>query len=171
MPLNPHRQTKVMNGTTYTIAVYPTNYLGSTTSFRATVIVSWTGSFRKGVISQVSTQTVLFSPSGCVSSATHPFASPCQPFLYGTAAMSQGAVTITGTILGIDLTQATLQTGELDSTMQIEQVSAVQGHAKTSGVLLDILNQSLQNQRHPSRADPRRTPTPLPAPCPIHRPR
>ena len=57
VPLNPHRQTKVVNGTTYTVAVYPTNYQGSTTSFRATVIASWTGSFRKGLVANVSTQT------------------------------------------------------------------------------------------------------------------
>ena len=145
VPLNPHRQTKVVNGTTYTVGVYPTNYQGSTTSFRATVIVSWTGSFRKGMVAKVSTQTILFSPAGCVSSATHPFASPCQPFLYGTAAMSQGAVTVTGTLLGISLNQAVLRAGELDSTMQIEQVAAAQGRATTSGVSLDIAGQSVQN--------------------------
>jgi prepilin-type N-terminal cleavage/methylation domain-containing protein len=145
VPLNPHKQTKVLNGTTFTVAVYPTNYQGSTTSFRATVIVSWTGSFRKGMVAKVSTQTILFSPAGCVSSATHPFASPCQPFLYGTAAMSQGAVTVTGSLLGISLNQAALRAGELDSTMQIEQVSAVQGRTTTSGVSLDIAGQSVQN--------------------------
>jgi hypothetical protein len=145
VPLNPHRQTKVVNGTTYTVAVYPTNYQGSTTSFRATVVVSWTGSFRKGMVAKVSTQTILFSPAGCVSSATHPFASPCQPFLYGTAAMSQGTVTVTGTLLGISLRQAVLRAGELDSTMQIEQVSAAQGRATTSGVSLDIVGQSVQS--------------------------
>jgi hypothetical protein len=145
VPLNPHRQTKVLNGTTYTVAVYPTNYQGSTTSFRATVVVSWTGSFRKGMVAKVSTQTLLFSPAGCVSSATHPFASPCQPFLYGTAAMNQGGVTVTGTLLGISLNQAVLRAGELDSTMQIEQVSAAQGRATTSGVTLDINGQSVQN--------------------------
>jgi hypothetical protein len=143
VPLNPHRQTEVVNGTTYTVAAYPTNYQGSTTSFRATVIVTWTGSFRGGVVAKVSTQTILFSPAGCVSSATHPFASPCQPFLYGTAAMGQGAITVTGTILGISLNRAVMRTGELDSTMQIEQVSAVQGRVTTSGVSLDILGQSL----------------------------
>ena len=145
VPLNPHRQTKVVNGTTYTVAVYPTNYQGSTTSFRATVITSWTGSFRKGLVASVSTQTILFSPAGCVSSATHPFASPCQPFLYGTSSMGQGAVTVTGTLLGINLHQAVLRAGELDSTMQIEQVSAAQGRATTSGVSLDITGQSVQN--------------------------
>ena len=145
VPLNPHRQTKVVNGTTYTVAVYPTNYQGSTTSFRATVIASWTGSFRKGMVANVSTQTILFSPAGCVSSATHPFASPCQPFLYGTSSMGQGAVTVTGTLNGISLKQAVLRIGELDSTMQIEQVSAAQGRATTSGVSLDITGQSVQN--------------------------
>lgn len=145
VPLNPHRQTKVVNGTTYTVAVYPTNYQGSTTSFRATVIASWTGSFRKGLVAAVSTQTILFSPAGCVSSATHPFASPCQPFLYGTSSMGQGGVTVTGTLNGISLNQAVLRVGELDSTMQIEQVSAAQGRATTSGVSLDIAGQSVQN--------------------------
>jgi prepilin-type N-terminal cleavage/methylation domain-containing protein len=145
VPLNPHRQTKVVNGTTYTVGAYPTNYQGSTTSFRATVIVSWTGSFRKGMVAKVSTQTILFSPAGCVSSATHPFASPCQPFLYGTAAMGQGGVTVTGTLLGISLNQAVLRAGELGSLMQIEQVSAAQGRATTSGVSLDIVGQSVQN--------------------------
>ena len=38
-----------------------------------------------------------------------------------------------------------LRAGELDSTMQIEQVSAAQGRATTSGVSLDITGQSVQN--------------------------
>ena len=59
--------------------------------------------------------------------------------------MGQGAVTVTGTLNGISLNQAVLRNGELDSTMQIEQVSAAQGRATTSGVSLDITGQSVQN--------------------------
>jgi prepilin-type N-terminal cleavage/methylation domain-containing protein len=82
VPLVPHSTSTVENGTTYTIKVYPTNYQGSTSILRVSVLVSWAASYQAHLPALVKGQTLLFSDSsGCLSKTTHPFAAPCQPFL------------------------------------------------------------------------------------------
>src|SRR4051794_20865660 len=151
-PLNPHRSTISINSTSYTISTYPTYFQGGTTTYRVTVIVSWSPSQIHGVSNQVSSQTIVSSPSsGCLSDQTHPFAAPCQPFLYAQATSGNGFIQITpqaGTVGdaisgpngngSVPLSDANLFLVRDSSTMQIEQISKVQGAGQTSSAELNL---------------------------------
>jgi prepilin-type N-terminal cleavage/methylation domain-containing protein len=155
VPLVPHRRTVTVGPTSYTVASYVTYYLNNLTSniFRVTVLVSWQHAARGGVSSRVQTQTLVHSPAGCVSTATHPYAAPCQPFLYASAWGNQGHIDVspaddTGVnpgIAGIDLDHASLVLPGATSNIQIEQVSAVQGMGRTSGLELQLVDGDLQS--------------------------
>jgi hypothetical protein len=96
-----------------------------------------------GVQKFVDAQTIVYSPTGagCSSTATHPFAAPCQPFFYGTSEMGDGAITITPTIGSsgiscLDLSKLELLLPTQDTHMQLEQIETVNATARTSGVEL-----------------------------------
>jgi type II secretory pathway pseudopilin PulG len=136
-PLVNHRQTITVGPTAYTVRTYVTYYQSNKTSntFRVTALVSWTATERAKASHKVEVQTVVFSPSGCLSTATHPFAAPCQPFLYSTATSDQGHIDITGSILTVPTWErASVWLAGEDTSQQIEQTSSVQGLAYTSGV-------------------------------------
>jgi prepilin-type N-terminal cleavage/methylation domain-containing protein len=149
VPLEPHRRSLTLEGTGYTIAVYPT-YLDNDSAlnaFRVTVVVSWANPARKTGAALVRTQSVFHSPSGCQSTQTHPLAGPCQPFLYGSASVDPARIAITGAgtglpIAGIDLDNAALSLPSYSSAMQIEQAAAVQGRAQASGSTLKLTGQA-----------------------------
>jgi type II secretory pathway pseudopilin PulG len=141
-PLVPHRTTIVIGPTTFTVSVYVTYYNNQTTAnntFRLTSIVTWANPQRRGVLAKVTTQTVAFSPAGCLSTATHPFAAPCQPFLYSTASADEGHVDVSGTLEGVSLDHASVWVQGFQSNLQIEQISAVSGTAQTSGASTQLL--------------------------------
>jgi Tfp pilus assembly protein PilV len=178
-PLIPHQSTTVLNATTYKVSTYVTNYSGSAGAYRITVIVSWTPSEVRGVSNQVSSQSVIYSTSnGCLSDQTHPFSSPCQPFLYAQSSTGKGAITIGpvagagGTpIQGVSLDQAQMQLAQVDSTMQIEQTSHVQGQITTGATTLSVGGTPLSpvggaSATAQSDSDPGTNPTPQPT-CPI----
>src|SRR5438874_7220515 len=158
-PLVPHVQTINVGTTAYTVSAYVTYYKNDTTqssTYRAIVTVTWTSTARHGVSSRVENQSILYSGNGCLSTATHPFAAPCQPFFYGTAASATGHVDVTGNLPSADLSRGSLWLADFSSTMQIEQVSAVQGNTQTSGVsvLPKTQPENYQNRLHvPSAAD------------------
>lgn len=139
-PLEPHRGPTTVGPTTYTVSVYPTYYGNDPASnvYRVTVRVNWANPVRKGVSTRVETSTVIHSPAGCLSTATHPFAGPCQPFLYGTAAVRPGSIDVTGALQGILLERATLHLAEHSSNMQVEQISSIQSLVRTPGATLDL---------------------------------
>jgi type II secretory pathway pseudopilin PulG len=157
-PLVPHQSSVTVGATTYKVAAYVTYYNNVTTAntFRVTVNVSWTNPAVQGVSTTVQSQTINYSGSGCVSSATHPFAAPCQPFLYGSSSGAIGHFDVTGTIEGVDLETATLSLPGWSSNMQVEQISAVQGTSEMSSISLDLLSGSVikrGGQRFVSGAD------------------
>ncbi|MFL5799122.1 MAG: hypothetical protein ACJ77A_14480 [Actinomycetota bacterium] len=142
-PLVRHAGQVTQNNIIYTWRVYDTNNCPSSTtsgctaasSYRVTVVVTWTG----GVVAPnkiAEMQSLFWSPTGCRSTATHPFAAPCQPFFYGTSSSNRGDVNISGTI-----DQTTFQSGDLftsaaQSSVQQEQLSQAQGQFQQSGVRL-----------------------------------
>jgi hypothetical protein len=149
-PLVPHVHTATVGPTTYTVAVYVThfeNVLDSRT-FRLNAVVTWAGTVRQGASTRVQTQTVAFSPEGCVDPSKHPFAAPCQPFVYANAASDEGEVVITGSIDELDLERATIFLPGQTSSMQVEQISAAQGTVETSGAALKVIGQSEQLVGH-----------------------
>ena len=145
-PLNPHRATQTIGSTSYTRYVYVTYYNNDPTlnAYRIVAVVSWTPPQRFGVRASVMAQTVAYSPSGCTSTATHPFAAPCQPFVYGSAQIPQGSIVMTGTpntsadgVRGItDFDRAVVFLPNLAVSGQTEQITAVSGRGTTSGIEL-----------------------------------
>ena len=141
-----HEQQVTVNNTVYTLRVYPTFYngvTGSTTQpvYRVTVFLSWTTNAK---LVKVSGQTLVYSPQGCLSTATHPFGAPCQPFFYATAETGLGAIQVAPAdaavdgVSGIDLQQAQLLLPEEHATMDVEQISKVLAKGVTSGGTLDL---------------------------------
>jgi len=104
VPLVPHQQKLKIGSTSYTIRTYVTYYNNITTNntFRVTVEVTWANSQIGGVSNKVTAQTIAFSGTGCLSTSTHPFAAPCQPFFYGSGTWDAATVTMTGTVEGMN---------------------------------------------------------------------
>jgi prepilin-type N-terminal cleavage/methylation domain-containing protein len=149
VPLEPHRQSVTISGNSYTIAVYPAYFQNDQTAnaFRVTVVVTWANPARRTGGALVRTQSIVYSPSGCQSTQTHPLAAPCQPYLYGAAGAEPTRVVLSGAaatqpILGIDLDNAAVSLPTYSSSMEIEQTAAVQGRAQASGVTLKLNGQT-----------------------------
>lgn len=146
-PLYPHQTTVRQSSTSagnFTIDTYPTAYDGTGPSgvIQVTVVVSWNQSARKGLGTSVSGQTLVYSPSaGCLSVADHPFAAPCQPFLYANAKTGSGGITITpdslANGLGSVLTSAELTAPSASVNLQSEQIASVSASAVPPGYLVD----------------------------------
>ncbi len=78
-------------------ATYVTNDNTASNPYTVTVIVTWAnGAIANGPNNTVRLQSQFWSPSGCVSSSTHPFAAPCQPFYYGLAQVPEGSISFNG---------------------------------------------------------------------------
>jgi prepilin-type N-terminal cleavage/methylation domain-containing protein len=144
-PLVRHTGTITQNDIAYTWRTYDTNNCPTSTTtgctaatpYRITVAVTWTGG-RSAPSKIVRVQSLFWSPGGCRSTATHPFAAPCQPFYYGVSKVPQANVHIEGSIDGIDenFTEGDLFASGVESTLQQEQLSQVQGSFSQSGVRL-----------------------------------
>jgi type II secretory pathway pseudopilin PulG len=148
--INPHTGTiaasSVTNDLAYSWKTYITNNCPSIetvtpcpnlAAYRVTVLVSWTSAvYPANPNSAVRIQSLFSSPSGCVSSSTHPFAAPCQPFFYGIAQVPPGRLDITGTIQGLTFASAFLQLTGTESNLQNEQVT--QGRASFTESLVSV---------------------------------
>jgi hypothetical protein len=64
---------------------------GEPAPYRVTVEVSWTAA---AGAQTVRIQSLFWSPTGCRSTDTHPYAAPCQAFFYGKATVPAGTITI-----------------------------------------------------------------------------
>ena len=131
-PLDYSWRTYVTNNCPAVSATCPT-----ATPYKVTVVVTWDDvDVGASLAQRVVTQGLFWSPQGCVSSQTHPFAAPCQSFFYGQALSPEGQVTIAGTVSGLDFTSGALTTTAAESTLQQEQVSQVQGKWSQAGTQL-----------------------------------
>jgi type II secretory pathway pseudopilin PulG len=107
------------------------------TPYKVTVVVTWDDVDVGAALAQrVVTQGLFWSPQGCVSSQTHPFAAPCQSFFYGQALAPGGQATVAGTVSGVDFTSGAITLTAAESTLQQEQVSQVQGVWTQTGTQL-----------------------------------
>jgi prepilin-type N-terminal cleavage/methylation domain-containing protein len=142
-PLVRHSGQITQNNMAYTWKTYDTNNCPTSTSagctattpYRLTVTVTWTGG-RTAPNKIVQVQSLFWSPGGCRSTDTHPFAAPCQPFFYGVANLPRGSVNITGSISQTSFSSGDLFTSGVQSSVQQEQLSQVQGGFTQSGVRL-----------------------------------
>ena len=89
----------ISNNVGYTWSTYITNNDPATQPYRVTVIVQWSSAaYPNKTNNLIRVQSLFASPAGCVSSSTHPFAAPCQPFFYGLAQVPAGKITVTGVV-------------------------------------------------------------------------
>jgi len=139
-PLNPHKTTKNVENVKYTIASYVTRPAANSQSFNLTVIVGWQSVASK-VAKQVVQRSVAFSPSRCLSSATHPYAGACQAEFNGDAGLSKAGITVvnstdgTGPLSGLEsATKLDLDWANLSSTLNSEQITTLSGLIGTTGV-------------------------------------
>jgi prepilin-type N-terminal cleavage/methylation domain-containing protein len=108
------------------------------TPYRVTVYVAWDSPQMAGVAEKIQSQSYFWSPSGCVSSSTHPFSAPCQPFFYGQALIPAGTIEVSGSFQGglSAFRSGSLLMTDAESTIQQEQVSQVQGQLSPTAVTL-----------------------------------
>ena len=82
-------------------------------------------------------RTTAFSPSGCLSTSTHPFAGPCQASFSARAGVTSGGFTLanqldpTAPIVGMGATSMGLELSELATSTDIEQTTTLTAGAKT----------------------------------------
>jgi hypothetical protein len=87
----------------------------------------------------VRVQSDVWSPEGCVSTTTHPFAAPCQPFFYGQAVVPESEIQIVGQLhdLLVDFEGGGLVLPGLEASVQEEQTADLDLVATSSSVWVD----------------------------------
>jgi prepilin-type N-terminal cleavage/methylation domain-containing protein len=109
-----------------------------------TVIVDWVSSNANNVPKLVGVRSRLYSPVGCTASstATRPFAGPCQAFFYSDAGTSPAGITVSPVTQGDTLVAGTDVVGieaklpSLSTRTQNEQIVSAQSIATTSKIVL-----------------------------------
>lgn len=147
-PLYPHVQQNadtLIGSTQFRVRTYVSRVsTASDQGYFLTVIVDWASANTKGVNKLTALRSRLFSPTGCSSSstATRPFAGPCQAFFYSDAGMSPPGITVTSVTTGAPLLTGTTVTGmesklpALSVRTQNEQIVSAQSIATTSKLVL-----------------------------------
>ena len=148
--LVPHTGTTTTdNGLELTWSTYVTNDDVAANPYAVTVQVSWQGggAIASGADNLVRVQSAFWSPTGCVSSTTHPFAAPCQPFFYGQALRPGTTISIaTDGAFGafhegtVDLEEGSLVLPSAEAALQQEQV--VDLDARTTISYVEVLDSS-----------------------------
>lgn len=162
-PLNPYRSQVTTDGITITLASYATrcyqpvaspgscNATSSASTdkelIRITVVANWV-SPGSSTVRSVSNQSLVFSPSSCLSTSTHPFSAPCQSFMYAGASASGGTLSVQGynaatpsqsapilATTGLEALEVRLP--DVTSSLQVEQVGRVKAVASGAYVLED----------------------------------
>jgi len=136
-PIHPHVSTKTVENVTYTTKAYVTVSPTTPAAFNLTVLVSWSSSVTRGT-KTVTERSVEFSPSRCLSSATHPYSGACQAAFNADAGFANAVITISdadggSNISGFDAgKQLQLALGSLSATLGVEQVSKLTGKVQTT---------------------------------------
>ena len=130
--LVPHTGTVVDGGLTHTWRAYVTNDDPAQNPYRLIVVVTWAN----GVLSNagrnsLKVESLVWSPAGCLDTATHPFAAPCQPYFYGEAQVPTGRISFTGGLhdYWIDFDGASVVLSGTRAFLQHEQILDLTGRA------------------------------------------
>lgn len=155
-PLYPHVQqnsaTRV-GSTQYRVRTYVSQVSATADlGFHLTVVVDWANAVTGGKTKITAVRSRLFSPTGCASSstATRPFAGPCQAFLYGDAGIPSSGITVESVtegsplVSGIDVTRLDAQLPGMSTRTQNEQVVSAQSVVTTSEAALTTTSGTTQ---------------------------
>ncbi len=140
-PLVPHTSSVTENNIAFTIQTYVTNNCTTVDGivctaldpYRVTVIATWTGG-RSYPTKLVRLQSLFYSPTGCRSTETHPYAAPCQPFFFGTSTVPRGEIHVSGTVSGTSFQSGDLFVPAVESSVQHEQLTQAQAGYTPTGV-------------------------------------
>jgi type II secretory pathway pseudopilin PulG len=134
----PHSGTSQSGNLDVDWATYITNDDPASSPYSVTVFVTWDGA---GAISNapnnlIRLQSDFWSPSGCLSTDTHPFAAPCQPFFYGLADVPDGSITFTGLLHDgfVDFDSGIMTFPSARASVQQEQVTVADAAAIESQI-------------------------------------
>lgn len=147
-PLYPHVQNGAstrVGSTQYRVRTYVSR--ASTTGdqgYFLTVVVDWSSANTSGVTKLTAVRSRVYSPVGCTSSstATRPFAGPCQAFFYSDAGMSPAGITVASVsagaplLSGSDVVSLEAKMPALSARTQNEQIVSAQSIATTSKLTL-----------------------------------
>lgn len=148
VPLYPHVQNNadtLIGSTHFRVRTYVSR--ASSTSdqgYFLTVLVDWSSANTNGVAKTIAVRSRVFSPTGCSSSstATRPFAGPCQAFFYSDAGTAPAGITVTSLTAGAPLltgsavTRMEAKLPALSTRTQNEQIVSAQSIASTSKLTL-----------------------------------
>jgi type II secretory pathway pseudopilin PulG len=156
--LVPHTDDLTVGNLDVTYATYVTNDSPTTTPYRVTVIVTWSGgAIANAANNSVRLQSLFWSPSGCTNPATHPFAAPCQPFFYAQAEVPQARLDITGQLhdFSVDFSSLALTLPGISAAAQEEQTTQLDASTIGSGIqIIDSVDTtSAGNTEAASEAD------------------
>jgi hypothetical protein len=135
-PLSNHRTVSTIEGVSYTVGVYVSQAATPQPSFNLTALVTYKSSVSQGT-KTIMERTTAFSPSGCLSTSTHPYAGPCQASFSARAGVTSGGFTLanqldpTAPIVGMGATSMGLELSELAASTDIEQTTTLTAGAKT----------------------------------------
>jgi prepilin-type N-terminal cleavage/methylation domain-containing protein len=130
--VSPKITATVVSQITYTVRTYVTRP-ASGSSFNLTAVTSWTSNAFPNGKTVAERSTTFSPPSGCLSTATHPFAAPCQAYLRADAGTSPDGYVAVGPLTGATLegfsgTGLDIALPTFRADMTIEQI--VKGHAQ-----------------------------------------
>jgi prepilin-type N-terminal cleavage/methylation domain-containing protein len=127
-PLSPHVQnlTPEPGGPTYVVRSYVTKGDTPEQSYNLSVLASWSSSVSNGTKTVIQ-RSVSYSPSGCLSTATHPFSGPCQALFTAQAGTSAAGIQVSaidqGQLVGLGSEPVILAFPGMSSSLGIEQIT------------------------------------------------
>lgn len=140
VPLFPHVQsgtgvTRIGN-VAFRVATYVTlvssTPADTTQGYWLSVDVSWSSARSQGRTMRVSDRSQVYSPTGCLSTSTHPFSGPCQAYFDAAASSTPSGISLvapaaTGSAVpGNPLQSAYLDAPGLSAIVQSEQIVSTQ---------------------------------------------
>ena len=137
-PLAPHVTSQTLDGVTYRVVTY-VSAGGAQQAVNLTVLVTWTSPVSRGTQTVVQ-RSLAYSPSRCLSSATHPYAGSCQASFNADAGLTNAGVTLFNPddkgapLVGFGAEELDLALPGLSATLGSEQLTKLSAAASTTGV-------------------------------------
>ena len=131
----------VLDNVSYTVDRYVTKgaIAAGQQAYNLTALVSWKSS-PSAITRTIVERSTTFSPTGCLSTAQHPFSGPCQAYFTGQAGQNAVAFQVTdptdssADIQGLNGRLVELSLPDLSTNLQIEQTASGTSNIATSGV-------------------------------------